>query len=71
MAPVALLGLAAPLAWVTFPGQGEHQQSRLKVKYDGNPKQLEFFLAQVWHFMDEYRMYLVGNLAEYAPLIAP
>lgn len=71
MAPVALLGLAASPAWAAFPGRGEHQQSRLEVKYDGNPKQLEFFLAQVWHFMYEYRMYVVGNLAEYAALLRP
>lgn len=37
--------------------------TRAGVKFNGDVKQLAFFLLQVWNYMDEYGMYLPGNVA--------
>lgn len=53
--PAVALVMAAPPAQAPLLDQGDHCPPPLTVKFEGTPKQLAYFLTQVWHYMECYR----------------
>lgn len=53
-----------PPAWAVPPQRREHRPPDLAVKFNSDPKQLAFFLTQVWTYMQEYGTDLLNNPAK-------
>lgn len=55
--------LAPPPTRATLLGKGDCRPLGLGVKFNGDVKQLAFFLTQVWNYMEEYGPDLQNDLA--------
>lgn len=49
---------------VTLPRRRDHHPLVLGVKFNGDAKQLAFFLTQVWYYMEDYGADLLNDLAK-------
>lgn len=52
--PEASLAAQSPPEWAIPQWRRGHQPSALGVKFGKDPKQLGFFLVQMWTYMQEY-----------------